>query len=195
MSAVGDVAAGWTVGRALPGDHRLVERSADTVLSAVPVPLRVLDVCSGSGALLRELIIRVPYGQAFVGVDPSPEAVAFAGLNSDRRIAFLCADPAGLPFPDANFDLVVAGATGRTCFDVWPDQRAGLAELARVVAQTGTVVLIARSAAWMRTGERATRPGDVAGLLDDVGLRVVARETVGRRWRALPLVRAFIAFP
>lgn len=174
-----------------PKQLRLIERSADVALSAAPVPLRVLDVCSGSGALLREVVIRLPYGEAYVGIDPSPWAAAGAREDSDRRITFLCAEPDALPFPDAYFDLVVSCGA----FEDWPDQAGGVDELARVVADTGTVVLVTRSAPWMRSGGRVTRPKHIIELLEGAGLRLIRRESVHRKGRLLPHVQAFIASP
>jgi len=141
--------------------------------------MRILDVGCGSGELLHEMVVRVPYGEEFVGVDPDPTAVAAARSIADPRMKFLVAGPESLPFDDASFDLVVAaGGVLR-----WPDPAAGLAELARVVSDTGRVVL----------AERARAGRTVRELLGRAGLTFEREETVVRA--ALPLVRAFIASP
>lgn len=178
----------------MPGDKRrvrVIERSADAALAAMPVPLRMLDVGSGTGALLREMIVRVPNGEAYVGVDSSHRTAAAARRNSDARISFLCARAEALPFPDAHFDLVVSSMS----FGHWTDQRRGVEELARVVHGTGTVVLVDRSAAWLRPDGRAHTPKAMTQLLVDAGLHVRKRESVYRTVYGLPCVQAFIARP
>lgn len=169
----------------------IVERAADVALAAVPVPLRILDVGCGTGALLRELISRVPYGEAYVGVDPAPNMLAVARRTSDARITFVRGTADALPFPDASFDLVVTS----TSFDHWPDQSAGATELARVVADTGHVVLVDLAARWLRQKGRARTPRKVRQVLDGAGLDVQRVETLYRLSYVLPLVRAFIASP
>lgn len=169
---------------------QVVERSADFALSAMPVPLRVLDVGCGTGALLREVVIRVPYGESFVGIDPSPRMLARARRNSDRRIRFARAAAEALPFPDSSFDLVVT----TTSFDHWADQGRGIAELARVVARTGCVVIVDLSASWLPSKGRARSPHTLTGMLADAGLHVERREVVHRLAWSVPLVRGFAAF-
>jgi ubiquinone/menaquinone biosynthesis C-methylase UbiE len=170
---------------------KVVERSADVALAAMPVPLRILDIGCGTGSLLRELVIRVPYGESYVGVDPAPNMVAVARRNSDPRITFVLAAAESLPFDDASFDLVVSS----TSFDHWSDQAAGVRELARVVQDNGRVVLIDLAARWLPQRGRARSPRKVRALLEEAGLRVHRRETLYRLGFALPMVRAFIASP
>lgn len=168
---------------------KVVERSADVALAAMPVPLRVLDVGCGTGALLREMVVRVPYGEAYVGVDPAPAMLAVARRLSDPRIEFVRGVAESLPLPDATFDLVITS----TSFDHWADQRAGLTELGRVVSDNGRVVLVDLSAAWLRSHGRARSPRRVRQLLDEAGLRLERRETLYRLGYTVPLIRAFIA--
>jgi ubiquinone/menaquinone biosynthesis C-methylase UbiE len=167
----------------------IADRSADVALAAMPVPLRILDVGCGTGALLREMVIRVPYGEAYVGVDPAPTMLAVARRRADPRIAFVRAAAEALPFADASFDLIVTTAS----FDHWRDQRAGVAELARVVSDNGRVAVVDLAASWLPQRGRARRPRAIRALLTDVGLHVERRETLYRLGYALPLVRAFIA--
>jgi ubiquinone/menaquinone biosynthesis C-methylase UbiE len=168
---------------------RVIVRSADVALAAMPMPLSVLDVGCGTGALLREVLVRVPYGESYVGVDPTADRVAEAREYSDPRIRFLRAEPESLPFPDAHFDLVVSSLS----FDHWADQHRGVAELARVVSKSGTVVLIDRAAGWLPAKGRARSPRRMTDLLTAAGLRVRKREIVFRIAYTVPLVRAFIA--
>jgi ubiquinone/menaquinone biosynthesis C-methylase UbiE len=168
----------------------IVERTADAALAARPVPLRILDVGCGTGALLREMIARVPYAEAYVGVDPSASMISAGRSSADARVTFVRATAESLPFPDASFDLVVTC----TSFDHWSDQRAGLAELARVVTDNGRVVLVDLAAAWLPQRRRARTPRKVHNLISAAGLRLERRETTYRIGCVLPLVRAFIAF-
>jgi ubiquinone/menaquinone biosynthesis C-methylase UbiE len=54
---------------------RVVTRSADVALQAVPDPTAVLDVGCGTGALLRTLADRLPTRVALAGVDPAPAMI------------------------------------------------------------------------------------------------------------------------
>jgi ubiquinone/menaquinone biosynthesis C-methylase UbiE len=170
---------------------RIAERSADVALAAAPIPLRMLDVGCGTGLLLRELAVRVPTGEEFVGVDPAPRMLAAARRASDDRLSYVCAAVEALPFPDGHFDLVVSS----TSFDHWADQPRGLAELARVVSRRGTVVIVDLAAAWLPRKGRARTPRLVTQLLTGAGLELRKRETVYRLGYLVPFVRAFVAGP
>lgn len=170
---------------------RVVERAADTAVAAMSVPVRALDVGCGSGALLRELVARVPYCEAFVGLDSDPAALAGAEQLSDGRIDFVHGRAEALPFAEGSFDLVVS----TTSFHHWRDQARGLAELRRVVAPRGRVVLVDVCAGPLRTitpdGARTAK--QIATLLTDAGLDLQSSETLYRVAGILPLVRAFVA--
>jgi ubiquinone/menaquinone biosynthesis C-methylase UbiE len=168
---------------------KVIDRSADVALAAMPMPMSVLDVGCDTGRLLREVLVRLPYGESFVGVDPAAGLVARAREDSDARISFLCAEPESLPFPDKHFDLVVSSLS----FGHWVDQKRGVEELARVVSDTGTVVLVDRSSRWIRGKGRARTPARMTALLAGAGLRVRKREIVYRLAYTVPIVRALIA--
>ena len=92
----------------------------------------VLDVCTGTGATLRLLEREVgPAGRA-VGIDFTMAMLRRAG---GRRVL---ADALRLPFPDGSFDASVSSFALR---DV-ADQRAMLAEMARVTRRGGRVALL-----------------------------------------------------
>jgi ubiquinone/menaquinone biosynthesis C-methylase UbiE len=167
---------------------KVVERAADVALAAMPVPLHMLDVGCGTGALLRELVVRVPYGESYVGVDPAPNMIATARRTSDPRITFVRSAAEALPFPDGWFDLVVSTAS----FDHWADQQSGVDELARVVSDNGRVVLVDLAAGWLPQKDRARSPRKIRAMLEEAGLELERRETVYRLGFALPLVRAFV---
>lgn len=171
-------------------DDRLVERSADAAVAAMAGPRHVLDVGCGSGGLLRELVVRLPHGASFLGVDVSRDALAEAGPRSDGRIDLVRARAENLPLADASFDLVVTSVS----FHHWSDQARGLAELARVVRRNGRVVLVDMCAGPLRRTPEGTRSArQIATMLDAAGLRVRSSETLRRTYRTLPLVRAFVA--
>ena len=108
--------------------YKLVERTVDVALAAAPIPLRVLDVDCGEGDYLRELIVRVPHGTEYIGVDSSDDSLRVARADPDIRLNYLRAQPDALPFPDAHFDLVISGMG----FRQWARQADALAQLARV---------------------------------------------------------------
>lgn len=150
-----------------------IERTVDIALAAVPSPRRVLDVGCGPGALLRLLAVRAPRTEALVGIDAAADVVraAAAARGLDPRIRYGNAFAEHLPFADGGFDLVLS----TTSFDLWHDQRQGLAECARMLTPGGTLVLsdlfspLLGPSAWLRcrarTRQRAER------LLADVGFR------------------------
>jgi ubiquinone/menaquinone biosynthesis C-methylase UbiE len=182
-----DIASRWRA----RWQAKVVERSVDVALAAVPVPLRVLDVGCGAGALVRELAERLPNVLDLIGVDPSERMLQEAAAASEGGARFVCAHIERLPFADARFDLIVSTAL----LDHSGDQAPGLAEAARVLASPGHLVLVDLSAGWLRmTGERerAQPPREVDDLLTAAGLQRERRETVCRAG-PLPIARAFIA--
>jgi SAM-dependent methyltransferase len=157
----------------------LVERAADVAVAAMPIPLRVLDVGCGDGQLLAELILRVPYADIYVGLDPMPGVISDVRRASDPRLSLVRGAAEALPFADGCFDLVLATMS----FGYWEDQAAGVAELARVVSDTGKVVIV----------EPPNAAGNVTKLLAAAGLTLERTETVHRSRLLLPQARAFIA--
>lgn len=169
----------------------IVNRSADVALAAVPVPLRVLDVGCGSGALLRQMNARLPNALELVGVDPAIEMVRIARERAEGIEQFVQANAEQLPFEDDHFDLVVSTSS----FDHWRDQRRGLSEVARVLHRSGRFVLADLCAGWLSGSHEAGRartPDTVAAAMHRAGLEVDKMETI-YRVVGLPLVRAFTA--
>jgi ubiquinone/menaquinone biosynthesis C-methylase UbiE len=126
--------AGWR-GRL---HHEISGRAIEIALAMAPAPRRVLDVGSGTGYVLRKLAAALPSAEDLTGIDPAPGMVQVASEQAgDERLRFLSGTAEQLPFPDGTFDLVIS----TTSFDHWTDQRAGLAECARVLAPGGHLVL------------------------------------------------------
>jgi SAM-dependent methyltransferase len=173
------------------GRADLIERAADVAVSAMPIPLRLLDVGCGDGRLLTELLVRVPYADAYVGLDPLATDRAIADRLSDLRISLVRGAAESLPFADASFDLVITTMS----FAYWADQGAGVAELARVVRDNGKIVLVDSSARQPRRAGRVRTVKDVTQLIAGAGLELERSETLRRSRLLRPTVRAFIASP
>ena len=161
--------------------HEIADRFAAVALSTDPAPSRILDVGCGTGYLLRTLADRCPDVLQFAGIDAASAMVDVARASaSDERIAIELGAAEQLPYPDAAFDLVLSV----TSFDHWPDQAAGIAECARVLAPSGHLVLADLFSPWLaptllagrrgkaRTKRRANR------LLAAAGLRAISWQSV-----------------
>jgi ubiquinone/menaquinone biosynthesis C-methylase UbiE len=153
--------------------HQIADRTADLALTCAPAPRRILDVGCGTGYLLGRLAARAPQAEALAGIDAAPAMIAVArGAATDDRLRFVVGTVERLPWPAASFDLVVS----TTSFDHWADQRAGLAQCARVLAPGGCLVLadlfsvllvptlLAGRWGKARTKRRATQLVTAAGL-------------------------------
>jgi SAM-dependent methyltransferase len=100
---------------------------------------RILDVGSGAGQIVGHLLKYADRDATITGCDISPEMLrrARGRLKSDRP-QFLTADLTRLPFADAAFDCITCGYV----LEHLPDARLGLAELARVLAPGGRMLLL-----------------------------------------------------
>ena len=153
--------------------HQIADRTAELALSCAPAPRQILDVGCGTGYLLGQLAARAPQASALAGIDPAPAMIEVAtSAATDGRVRFVVGTAERLPWPDQKFDLVVS----TTSFDHWADQRAGLAQCARVLAPGGCLVLadlfsvlllptlLAGRPGKARTKRQATRLVTAAGL-------------------------------
>jgi demethylmenaquinone methyltransferase / 2-methoxy-6-polyprenyl-1,4-benzoquinol methylase len=122
--------------------HRWRARAAE--LARVGPGSRVLDVATGTGDLAIELARRVSPGGEVLGSDfaegmlDRARAKAAALDTRDVRPRFEWADAMELPYADGSFDAATVGFGARN-FD---DLARGLAEMARVVAPGGRVVVL-----------------------------------------------------
>ena len=101
----------------------------------VPPGGRWLDVGCGTGALSEVILAAVSPAQV-VGIDPSPDYVAFARKHVlDPRVRFDTGDAATLPVLSASFDAVVAGLV----LNFVPKPATAVAEMVRAAQPGGTV--------------------------------------------------------
>lgn len=191
MRAFDERAPGYESGWLWRFHRDAADRVVSLALTCAPAPRRVLDVGSGTGYALRQLARRLPATTELVGVDPAPGMVAAArGSASDERLTFLLGTAEHLPTASGTFDLIISV----TSFDHWKDQRAGIAECARVLAPGGCLILADLfSALWwptlltVRRGKART-PKRAASLLAAAGLGTA-------RWHRLYplLIQAVVA--
>jgi ubiquinone/menaquinone biosynthesis C-methylase UbiE len=99
----------------------------------------VLDVAGGSGRLGRYLAERAAFA---VIADLTPEMLATGAASAaeagERNVLFTEGDATGLPFPDAQFDVVVS----RFAFHHLDDPGRAAQEMARVCRPGGLVAVI-----------------------------------------------------
>src|SRR5438552_817289 len=99
----------------------------------------VLDVACGPGLVVCALAAVVRHA---TGIDVTPamieRALALAAEKSLRNVTWQVGDVLPLPYPDDAFSLVVS----RFAFHHFPEPRAVLAEMERVCAPGGRVVLV-----------------------------------------------------
>ncbi|GAA2405237.1 hypothetical protein GCM10010191_11310 [Actinomadura vinacea] len=100
-------------------------------LCDVPADARLLDVCCGSGVVGHAFKGRV--GE-MIGLDLTPEMVELASTRLDRVDQGTVYD---LPYPDADFDLVVT----REVLHLLPQPQRPLAEIFRVLRPGGQFIV------------------------------------------------------
>ena len=155
----------------------------------------VLDIGTGTGAILPLLARRVPPGGRVVGVDISPAMLSRARRRCGGlpRVELVEADAAALPFVDASFDAVLS-TFGMSAV---ADGRAVAAQALRVLRPGGRLAAVdARAVEWPipvldRAVTKLAGPvvswhadRNFAGLLSEAGLGVDER----RLGRALVLM-------
>lgn len=108
-------------------------------LAAVTPDERLLDLGTGTGALLRQLAEREDRPHTALGIDASRRMLAQAsGLPSGWRLE--CGDVRALPFPDRSFEVVTAAYLLHLLVE--QDVRRTLAEALRVLAPSGRLVSV-----------------------------------------------------
>ncbi len=100
---------------------------------------RVLDIGSGPGTYFDLVTARIPNGRLVAG-DLSLGMSRKASRRSDAGLVVNC-DTQSLPFPDGEFDVVLAN---HMLYHV-PDLDKGLAEIHRVLKPTGCIIAATNS--------------------------------------------------
>lgn len=96
---------------------------------------RVLDVGSGTGALASVVAARLPASE-IVGIDPSPEFVEYAQLQTaSKRVHFEVGDAQALRFETGTFDATVA----QLVMNFIPDHDKAAREMRRVTRPGGVI--------------------------------------------------------
>ena len=140
-SPIGD----WDVGRYESTAERLLPAARVVVESAaLQADERVLDLGCGTG---NAALLAAARGADVTGVDPAPRLLDVArsrAASEGADITFLSGEAASLPVGDASADVILS------VFAVIfaPDAVAAAAEMSRVVAAGGRIIL----SAWMPQG-------------------------------------------
>ena len=128
--------------------HRPFAKRISKSLSPLGPVATIVDLGVGPGLLAVELHRLWPAAQ-IVGVDPSTQMLQIAQQNAARAgMPGFQAKPGRaeeIPLESGSADLVVSESS----FHEWQDQRAGLAEILRVLRVGGSVVLKDFDLAWL----------------------------------------------
>lgn len=157
---------GWLMERLNAASYRAAAEAIE------PAGKRVLEIGFGTGAMARLVCERG--ARQVIGVDPSPLMVdtalrKTAGMPVDLR----CGDASDLPFDDASADCAVALHS----FQFWSPPERCLAEVRRVLALGGRLVLVLRH----HDGGRAAQwlPNPLSREADEVAAAIRALGEAG----------------
>jgi SAM-dependent methyltransferase len=101
---------------------------------SIPAGRRWLDVGCGTGALCAAIVDHCSPASV-AGVEPSEGFLKTARANLADRVALHQGSATAIPLGDASVDVAVSGLV----LNFVPDQRAALAEMARVTGKGGTI--------------------------------------------------------
>jgi demethylmenaquinone methyltransferase/2-methoxy-6-polyprenyl-1,4-benzoquinol methylase len=108
-------------------------------------PLKVLDLCCGTGDLALTIAGRAGYRIEIQGLDYSQPMLDIAARKAarlkDQSITFACGDASRLPFPEAYFDRIGISFAFRNLTYRNPLARAYLSEIIRVLKPGGRCVI------------------------------------------------------
>jgi ubiquinone/menaquinone biosynthesis C-methylase UbiE len=148
----------------------------------------VLDVGCGTGSLALLAREQVGPGSDVRGIDASAQMIARASAKARRsgvEVDFRQAPAQALPFPDAQFDVVLSTLM---LHHLPPSARAQLVcEARRVLKPRGRVLVVdftrstRRSGFGLRRGHGKTDPDEIVALLTGAGLRLLASGPVGAK--------------
>lgn len=111
-------------------------------------PRRVLDLCCGTGDLAAELSRYAPRETAVIGLDFSRPMLRLAQRKVEalaRPVTFVQGDASAMPFPDGCFDGIGISFAFRNLTFRNPLSSRYLAEIRRVLAPGGRLVIVESS--------------------------------------------------
>lgn len=156
----------------------------------------MLDLGCGTAALLPRLARWSASFREYAGADTTPEMLAAGRAKLVRRAGLVAADAHALPFADVAFDTVISASS----LHYWPEPAAALAEVRRVLAPAGRLLLVdwcgegpamRALVAYLRlTGDQLHHVYSLAeatDLLRSAGFRIVRQErhAIGFPWRLM----------
>jgi ubiquinone/menaquinone biosynthesis C-methylase UbiE len=158
---------------------------------AAPGPRTVLDVGCGTRRLLRRLAQAYP-GAHLAGVDAAPGMARVAARRNG--VASVVGVAEQLPFRTGSVQLLVSTIS----FHHWTDQRRGLAEVRRVLAPDGHLLLAdPLVTVWLRpffalacSRGRFHTAAELDALLTQAGLRPTSRSATPGLWGAVAVTVA-----
>ncbi len=123
-------------------------KAARVCLSAKPV--KMLDLCCGTGDLAINIAGLADYPLEITGIDYSLPMLEIAYRKSERpasrkKISFIHADVAGLPFPDGYFDSIGISFAFRNLTYKNPLTQRYLTEILRVLSPNGRFIIVESS--------------------------------------------------
>ncbi len=104
--------------------------------TAIPIGAKILDVGCGTGALTRELAVRVGEDGSVTGLDANPGMLAVAQRHGSG-IDWQLGDAASLPFSDGVFDIVAS----QFALMLFEDREKSLREMWRVLSPEGRLTV------------------------------------------------------
>jgi len=116
-------------------------------LASIRQGFRVLDVGCGTGYTTEAILDRLTLGEV-IGVDLTPSQLRRASRKLKRKnvVNFVRGDAENLPFKENAFNAVVSVGA----IEYFPNPMRAIKEMARVVKQTGSVLVGAPELKWFR---------------------------------------------
>ena len=135
-------------------------------------PLKILDLCCGTGDLTIKLANLAAHDTTVIGLDYSQPMLEKAKekarhLQLKERLTFIQGDVNDLPFPDGDFDCIGISFAFRNLTYKNPLTQRYLAEILRVLKPGGRFVIV----------ESSQPPNPLIRKLDHLYLRTIVRWT------------------
>lgn len=127
-------------------DVRWRHRAARECLASKP--LKVLDLCCGTGDLALDMAGMAGDGVSITGIDysrPMLEIAARKATQTGRNISFVHGDVSNIPFPDGHFDCAGISFAFRNLTYKNPLTERFLQEVSRVLNDGGRFIIVETS--------------------------------------------------